>query len=69
MSDLTERLTEAATLAIRDIGPAIDAVSGRLKLVTVEVEVGTHGQLLGATAWLENRVNVNTLLGTPAERG
>ena len=69
MSDLTDRLTDAAAAAIRDIGLLIDAAGPRLKLVTVEVDVGTHGQLLGATAWLEIRVNVNRLLGTPAGRG
>ena len=63
MGDLTQRLTKAAAAAIRDVGPAIAAAGPRLRLVTVEVEVGSKGQVVGATAWLENRVNVNRLLG------
>ena len=62
MTDLIARLTEAATAAIADIAPGIEAAGSRLRIVTVEVEVGTKGQLVGATAWLEHWVNVNKIL-------
>ena len=68
MSDLTERLQAAATVAIADVAPAIEASGRRLQLVTVEVEVGSVGQVVGATAWIENKVNVNRLLGDRGPR-
>ena len=49
VADLTTRLTEAA-------GP-------RLRLLTVEVEVDGKRRVVGATAWLQNQINVNKLLG------
>jgi len=68
VSDLTERLQAAATVAIADVAPAIEASGRRLQLVTVEVEVGSVGQVVGATAWIENKVNVNRLLGDRGPR-
>ena len=62
MSDLTERLQAAATAAIRDVEPAIAASGRRLRMVTVEVEVGTLGEVIAATCWIENKVNVGRLL-------
>ncbi len=62
-AELTTRLTEAATAAIRDVAPGIEAAGSRLRLLTVEVEVDGRGGVVGATAWLQNQINVNKLLG------
>ena len=63
MSDLTEVLTAAATAAIRDVEPAIAASGRRLRALTVEVELDARGNVTGAVAWTQLRVNVNRLLG------
>ncbi len=63
MTDLVTRLQEAATAAIGDIGPGVEAAGSRLCMLTVEVEVDGRGRVTGATAWLQNQINVNKLLG------
>ncbi len=62
-ADLTTRLQEAAAAAIRDVAPGIEAAGSRLRLLTVEVEVDGRGRVTGATAWLQNQINVNRVLG------
>ncbi len=59
--DLAERLQEAAPAAIADVAPGIEAAGPRLRLLTVEVD--GKGRVVGATAWLQNQINVNRLLG------
>ena len=68
MTDLIARLQAAATAAIADIAPGIEAAGSRLRIVTVEVEVDTKGQLVGATAWLEHRVDITKLLEDEARQ-
>ena len=63
MSDLTSKLQEAATAAIRDVEPTIAASVPRLRALTVEVELNTRGNVSGAVAWLQHRVNLGKLLG------
>ncbi len=68
MSDLTERLTEAAAAAIADIMPAIEAEPRKVRLVTIELEVANGCQVKGGTAWIECAVNVNKLLTSGGPR-
>ncbi len=63
MTDLTERLQAAAHAAIADVAPGIEAAGSRLRLLTVEVEIDGKGRVTGATAWLQNQINVNRVLG------
>ena len=63
MSDLTGRLTEAATAAIRDVAPAIEAEPRKVRPVTIELEVANGCKVTGGTAWIERAVNVGTLPG------
>ncbi len=62
MIDLTERLTAAATAAIADIMPAIEAEPRKVRLVTIELEVAGGCEVKGGTAWIERAVNINRLL-------
>ena len=62
-TDLVERLTEAAAAAIADVMPAIKAAGPKLGLLTLELKVNTKGQVTGATAWPQLRLNMNRVLG------
>ncbi len=64
MSDLTEQLQAAASAAIADVMPAIEAEPKKVRLLTIELEVANGCQVKGGTAWIERAVNVNKLLGT-----
>ncbi len=63
MTDLQDRLTEAAAAAIADVMPAIEADPRKVRRLTVELELANGGQVEGGTAWIERAVNVNKLLG------
>ena len=62
-TDLVERLTEAAAAAITGVAPAIEAAGPKLGLLTLELEVSTKGEVTGAVAWPQLRVNLGKLLG------
>ena len=68
MSDLTERLQAAATAAIADIMPAIEAEPRKVRLVTIELEVANGCEVRGGMAWIERAVNVNRLLTSGGPR-
>ncbi len=63
VTDLTERLARAAVVTIADIAPQIEAAGPKLNLLTVELEISSKGQVTGAAAWPQLRVNVNKLVG------
>ena len=63
MTDLTTRLTEAATAAIRDVAPTIEAAGPKLGLLTLELEIDSKGRVVGGEAWLQLRLNMNRVLG------
>ena len=63
MTDLTECLARAAVAAIADLEPQIEAAGSKLNLLTVELEISTKGQVIGAVAWLQLRLNMNRVLG------
>ena len=52
---LVERLTPAAASAIRDVAPTLEHEPGRLRRVTVELELANNGQVVDATVWTERR--------------
>ncbi len=62
-TDLTERLARAAVAAIEDIAPQIEAAGPKLGLLTLELEVNTKGEVTGAPAWPQLRLNMNRVLG------
>jgi hypothetical protein len=55
MSDLVETLVSAAADAIRNQGPSITSDSGRLKSITIELELSNAGDVIDSTAWTERR--------------
>ena len=63
MTDLVARLQEAAAAAIADVAPTSEAAGPKLGLLTIELEVSSKGQVTGATAWPQLRVNVSKVVG------
>ena len=63
MSDLSESLARAAVAAIADLAPQLEAAGPKLGLLTLELEVSTKGEVTGAVAWPQLRVNLGKLLG------
>ena len=63
MGDLVTRLQEAAAAAIADVAPTIEAAGPKLGLLTLELEVNSQGQVTGATAWPQLRLNMGRVLG------
>ena len=68
MSDLTTKLQEAASAAIADVMPAIEADPRKVRLVTIELEVANGCEVKAGTAWIERAVNVNRLLTSGGPR-
>ena len=62
MTDLVEHLTEAAAAAIRDVAPTIEAAGPKLGLLTMELEIGTKGRVVGGVARPQLRLNMNRVL-------
>ena len=62
MTDLVESLTAAATAAIADIMPAIEAEPRKVRILTIELELANGCEVKGGTAWIERAVNINRLL-------
>ena len=52
---LVERLTTAAAAALADVGPSLEHEPGRLRRVTVELELANNGHVVDATVWTERR--------------
>lgn len=63
MTDLTERLQEAAAAAIADVMPSIAPDPRRIRRVTIELDMANGCEVTSGTAWIERTVNVNRLLG------
>ena len=66
MTTLTDRLAEAAVAAIRDVGPTLEQDARRVRYLTVELELANAGEVVGAVAWIERRLDVRRLLGEGA---
>jgi hypothetical protein len=61
-TDLVETIIAAATEAIRNQTPAITSEAGRLKSVTLELELSNGGEVIDSTCWTERR-------GVPRRKG
>jgi hypothetical protein len=55
VSPLVARLQSAACEALANLSGAIDADVGRLRSVTVELEVGNNGAVIDSRAFVERR--------------
>ncbi|MND06410.1 hypothetical protein D3C83_277660 [compost metagenome] len=55
MTDLVETLVSAAADAIRNQSPSITSDAGRLKSITIELEISNVGAVIDSTAWTERR--------------
>ncbi len=63
MTDLQDRVTEAAAAAIADVMPTLERAGPKLGLLTIELEIDPKGRVTGAVAWPQLRVNLGRLLG------
>ena len=61
MSDLVQRLTEAATAAIANERPALEHRPDTIRGVTVEVTLGKAGGLADVVVYVERRTKVDQL--------
>ena len=55
MTNLVETLIEAAASAIRNQQTALTSDAGRLKSITIELELSNAGDVVDSTAWTERR--------------
>lgn len=60
--DLGERLKAAALAAIDDVVPQLQAEPRKVRLLTIEFDLGNGSQVRSGRAWIERGVNVNKLL-------
>jgi RNA 3'-terminal phosphate cyclase len=56
VTDLTERLTEAAVEAIRAEAQALAYEPHRLRGITVELEIANNGAVIDGRCWVERKV-------------
>jgi len=61
LSDLTDRLTDAAAAALEDLGPILEHELPKLRGVMLELELANGGSVVGATAWIERKANIRKL--------
>lgn len=61
MSDLVDRLTEAAASALQDLAPVLAHELPKLRGVVLELELANGGNVVGATAWVERKANIRKL--------
>ena len=54
-SDLIERLQQSATDAIANLAAAIDSDAGRLRSITVELELANNGAVIDSRCFVERR--------------
>jgi hypothetical protein len=62
VSDLVQRLTEAARLAIENEAPALTSPVGHVRGVTIELVLTSAGQVHEAVAYVERRTSAGALL-------
>jgi hypothetical protein len=55
LTDLVETIIAVAADAIRNQTPAITGDAGRLKSITLELELSNAGDVVDSTCWVERR--------------
>jgi hypothetical protein len=60
--DLTERIADAARLAVLNRRPSISHDQGVLRSVVVEIEVDRTGQVSAAESYVQHRVSMASIL-------
>ena len=55
MTDILETILATATEAIRNQTPAITSDTGRLKSITLELELSNGGDVVDSVCWVERR--------------
>jgi hypothetical protein len=63
MTDLEERLIQAATAAIANERQALESPVGRVAGLTIELVIDGAGQVREATCYVERRTQGGALLG------
>jgi len=54
-ADLVQAIVDAAEAAIRNQETAITSNAGRLKSITLELELANNGDVIDSTCWTERR--------------
>jgi hypothetical protein len=62
VSDLVQRLTEAAIAAIENERPALESPAGHVRGLTVELTLTSTGQVHEALVYVERRSTAGALL-------
>jgi hypothetical protein len=62
MSDLAACLRRAAPGAVDDVVSLIEAEPRMVRLLTIEIELGNGGKVMGGHAWIERAVSLSKLL-------
>jgi len=60
VSDLTDRLTDAAAAAIADLGPVLEHELPKLRGVMLELELANGGSVVECNAWVARRASIHT---------
>jgi hypothetical protein len=55
VTDMLETVLAAVAEAIRNQTPVITGDAGRLKSLTLELELSNQGQVIDSTCWVERR--------------
>jgi hypothetical protein len=55
LSDLVETILAAAAEAIKNQTPTITSDAGRLKSITLELELANNGAVINSPCWVERR--------------
>ena len=58
MTDLADRLTEAAAAALADVAPMLEHDIHRVRSVQFELTLANAGQVVECTAWIELKATV-----------
>jgi hypothetical protein len=69
MTDLEERLVQAAVAAIRNERPSLESPVGRVAGLTIELVIDGAGQVRESVAYVERRTAGGALLARHPARG
>jgi len=60
VSDLIDRLADAAAAALEDLGPVIEHELPKLRGVVLELTLANGGSIVECDAWVARRANIHT---------